>query len=167
MKCPYCNEENLIDAKFCAECGRPLSGDIPSYMLHEDEDLWEKVKEFTGEIKKSLTEKNYKRLLSDRNNPVTNMVIVFIAWLLLRTVGILPFIIIVRILAFLMGYVGLFFLMVVTYVYSTHREEIEEKVEELRGVDYKKTLREIVDSFAEDRAEAEKEKEEDSESEEK
>lgn len=144
MKCPYCGEQNLIDSKFCAECGKPLSDDIPSYMLVEDESIWEKLSEMKDEITKSLSERNYKAVLSDKSNPITNMLIVFAAWLILRTVGIIPFIIIVRILAFLMGYTGLIFLMAMTYVYSTHQEEIMKKVEELKGVDYRKSIKELI-----------------------
>lgn len=147
MKCPFCQENNLIDAKFCAECGKPLSGEIPSYMLHDEKDLMEQAKDFFKEVEKTVTTKNYREILSDRANPATNLIICFAAWLILRTVGIIPFIILVRILAFLMGYVGLFFLMVMTYVYSTHREEIERKVEEIKGIDYRKTLKEIVSSI--------------------
>ena len=147
MKCPYCQAQNLIDARFCEDCGRPLSDDIPSYMLHDEPEFMDQVKDFFEEIKKTVTEKNYKEILSDRKNPVTNMIIVFASWLMLRTVGIIPFIILVRILAFLMGYVGLFFLMVMTYTYSTHQKEIMEKVEEIKGIDYRKTLREIVSSI--------------------
>lgn len=147
MKCPYCRENNLIDAKFCAECGKPLSGDIPSYMLSDEKDLMEQAKDFFKEIEKSVTEKNYKEILSDRANPVTNMVITLAAWLALRTIGIIPFIILVRILAFLMGYPGLLFLMAMTYVYSTHQEEIRKKVDEIKGIDYRSTLREVVASI--------------------
>ncbi len=147
MKCSYCREENLIDAKFCAECGKPLSGDLPSYMFQEEPDLIEQVKDFFKEIKKSVNKKNYKEILADGNNPTTNMIIVFSAWLILRTIGIIPFIILLKILAFLMGYMGLFFLMVMTYVYSNHQKEIMEKVEELKGLDYRKTLRDMVSSF--------------------
>jgi len=159
MKCPHCQENNLIDARFCAECGRPLSGDIPSYLLHEDKDLLEQAKDFFKEIEKSVSEKNYKEILKDKNNPVTNMLIVFSAWLILRTVGIIPFIILLKILAFLMGYIGLFFLMVMTYTFSTHRKAIMEKVEELKGIDYKKTLREIVSAIDTEKADAEDEDE--------
>ncbi|MFP4497103.1 MAG: zinc ribbon domain-containing protein [Vulcanimicrobiota bacterium] len=146
MKCPYCGEPNLIDAKFCAECGRPMSGELPAYMFEEEDTIMDKLNEVKENIQKAITEKNYKEILSNRENPVTNMIIVFIAWLLLRTVGIIPFIIIVRILAFMMGYFGLAFLMAVTYVYSTHQAEIRKKMEEIKGVDYRKSLKEIMDS---------------------
>jgi hypothetical protein len=147
MKCPQCQENNLIDARFCAGCGRPLTGDIPSYLLPEENDLVKQAKEFFEEIKGTFTAKDYKEILADRSSPATNMVISFIAWLLLRTVGIIPFLILVRILAFLMGYPGLLFLMVMTYAYSRHQKEIMEKVEELKGIDYKKTIREVISAI--------------------
>jgi hypothetical protein len=66
---------------------------------------------------------------------------------MLRTVGIIPFIILVRILAFLMGVPGLIFLLVMTYIYSTHEGEIKEKMEEIKEMDYRKSLKEIVETI--------------------
>jgi hypothetical protein len=144
MKCPYCGENNLVNTKFCAECGKPLSGDLPSYMYKEEPTLWEKMNEMVSELKKAVTEKNYKEILSNKENPITNMLIVFAAWLILRVIGIIPFIILVRILALLMSIPGAIFLLAMTYVYSTHKQDIMDKVDELKGIDYKKSLKDIM-----------------------
>jgi hypothetical protein len=147
MKCPNCGENNLVDTKFCAECGRPLSGELPSYMYREEPSLWDKLREVSEEIKKNLNQKNYKKILSNKDHPITNLLIIFASWLLLRTIGIIPFVIIVKILAFLMGIPGLIFLLAMTYVYSTHEGEIRERMEEIREIDYKKSLREIIETI--------------------
>jgi hypothetical protein len=168
MKCSNCGEKNLADTKFCVECGRPLAEDLPSYMYRDDPSIWDKLNEVSEEIKKNLNFKNYKQVLANRDNPVTGMLIIFAAWLMLRTIGIIPFLILVRILAFLMGVPGLIFLLVMTYVYTTHEGEIREKMEEIKGMDYRISLKEIVDTIEkktkeirkETRKETEEEKEE-------
>jgi len=165
--CPHCNEKNLVNSKFCQNCGRPLSDDIPSYLYPEDDDLWEKVKEFGKDIKKKISEKNYKEIISDKSNPVTNMLITFVAWIILRMIGILPFVIIVRILAFLMHPVGLVFSLAVTYVYSIHREEIMKRVKEIKEMDHVATLRELIDTYYKPGEEDEEEEEEEKEKKEK
>lgn len=148
MNCPRCGEKNLVNSKFCQSCGRPLSDDIPSYLYEEDEDFWGKIKEFGKEVEEKITRKNYKDILIDKSNPITNMLITFIAWLLLRMIGILPFIILVRILAFIMTPVGLIFSLGVTYVCTTHREEIMKKIKELKEMDHLATLREVMDHYS-------------------
>jgi hypothetical protein len=145
--CPYCKEKNLINQKFCENCGKPLSEDIPSYLYTEDEDLWEKVKKFGKNVEQKIKDKDYKKILADKSDPLTNMLITFIAWFLLRTIGILPFIIIVRVLAFLMHPVGLVFSLAVTYVYSIHRDEIMKKYEDFKSRDHIASIKELVDSF--------------------
>ncbi|MCE1246720.1 MAG: zinc ribbon domain-containing protein [Firmicutes bacterium] len=145
--CPYCKEKNLINQKFCENCGKPLSDEVPSYLYTEDEDLWEKVKKFGKDVEQKIKDKDYKKILADKSDPLTNMLITFIAWFLLRTIGILPFIILVRVLAFLMHPVGLVFSLAVTYVYSIHRDEIMKKYEELKSRDHIASIKELIDSF--------------------
>jgi hypothetical protein len=147
MECANCGEKNLADTKFCVECGRPLTKELPSYMYRDEPGFWDKINEASEEIKKNLNFKNYKQVLANRDNPVTGMLIIFAAWLLLRTIGIIPFLILVRILAFLMGVPGLIFLLVMTYVYTTHEDEIKEKMAEMKDLDYRKSLREIVETI--------------------
>ncbi len=147
LKCPYCGEENLIDARFCSSCGKPLSDEVPSYMFEKDETLMDHLKKVVDAIEKSITEKDYREILKDRKNPITNMLIVFAAWLLLRFVGIIPFLILIRILAFLMGYSGLLFLLVMSYIYTVHQEEIHKEMERLKNIDYKDKIRQILDQF--------------------
>lgn len=146
MKCPYCGEENLVDAKFCSECGKPISGEIPAFMYRQDDGLWSKLTEVRETIENAITTKNYKEILNDTRDPATNLLITFLAWLMLRMIGIRPFLIIVRILSFTMGYSGLVFLLATTYVYTKYQKEIKEKVEEIKDLNYKKTLKEIMDS---------------------
>jgi len=160
MICPHCKAKNLVNSKFCDSCGRPLSDDIPSYLYPEDTDIWEKIKEFGKEIEKKISEKNYKEILKDRSNPITNMLITFLAWIMLRMIGILPFIIAVKILAFLMNPIGLLFSLGVTYVYSIHHDEIMEKYKELMEMDHLSVVREIIKSYYEAKEEQESEKEE-------
>lgn len=148
MICPFCNEKNLVNSKFCEGCGKPLSDEIPSYLYPEDEDLWAKVKDFGKDIEGKITQKNYKEILSDKNNPVTNMMITFIAWILLRLIGIMPFIILVKVIAFLMHPVGLLFSLAVTYVYTIHREDIMEKYNELKEKDHTVSIKELIKDFS-------------------
>ncbi len=149
MVCPHCQAKNLVNSKFCESCGRPLSDDIPSYLYPEDKDIWETMKQFGKDVQKKISDKNYKEILSDRTNPVTNMLITFIAWLLLRMIGIIPFIIIVRILAILMTPIGLIFSLAVTYVYSIHHDDIMKKYKELKEMDHLSVVREIIKSYNE------------------
>ena len=155
MVCPHCQAKNLVNSKFCENCGRPLSDDIPSYLYPEDKDVWETLKQFGKDVQKKISEKNYKEILSDRSNPITNMLITFIAWLLLRMIGIIPFIILVKILAILMTPIGLVFSLAVTYVYSTHHDAIMEKYRELKEMDHLAVVREIIKSYNEAREEQE------------
>lgn len=148
MKCPACKAENLANSRFCEECGRPLSGDVPSYLYPEEDDIFQRIGQFAKRVEEKLKGRDYKELLKDGKDPLTGMLITFVAWVILRMVGILPFVIIVRILAFLMHPVGLLFSLIVTYVYTTHREAIEQKIADMKKTDYAGTIKDLIDSYS-------------------
>jgi hypothetical protein len=83
-------------------------------------------------IRASLTPQTYREILDNRANPITHMIIAFLAWGIFRTFGYLPLMLLLRGLAFLMGPSGLFVVMVCTYVYSRHQPVIDARVRRLR-----------------------------------
>lgn len=79
-------------------------------------------------LKGAFSKESYREVLKDRSNPATTMLIAFVAWGIFRMVGFVPLMILLRALAFLMGPFGLVLTLAVAYVYSQHREEIDERV---------------------------------------
>lgn len=155
MKCSKCRNESLPGVANCEFCGAPLREEegqsspesAPSPPVEE---LFRaKLLEIKSAVQETFKGLNFKealekgklselfdrvrgtKILSDRMDPLTNMIIVFLVWGILNFVGF--FRIAALVLAFLGGPLGIVLLLVLTYVYSTHRGVIHEKVEELRG----------------------------------
>lgn len=87
----------------------------------------------SARLKGALNAQNYKEVLSDRSNPVTTMLIAFVAWGIFRMVGFVPLMILLRALAFLAGPFGLVAVLAVAFVYSQHHEEIDARVGRMRA----------------------------------
>jgi len=152
MKCSRCKAENVPGILNCEFCGVPLNqqaAQAPEAARAPGlKEFRGKLQEVASGIQEALKGHNLRelvssgklaevkeklkgiRILNDRMDPVTNMVIVFLAWGILNFVGF--FRIAALVLSFLGGPAGVAVLLVLTYVYSMNRGVIHEKVEELR-----------------------------------
>jgi hypothetical protein len=145
MRCAKCKAENVPGI-----CGAPLTAEAAPAATRPLKEVGfrEKLREIAGGIQEAVKGKNLAemvktgkigeitdrlksiKIFDDRMDPLTNMIIVFLAWGILNFVGF--FRIAALVLTFLSGPAGIVVLLVLTYVYSTNRVVIHEKVEEMR-----------------------------------
>lgn len=105
--------------------------DENTLMRLRQEELKRKLEELKR-IARELTLDNYNQILKDTNNPITQALIVLVAWGVLNFMGFLPFFAILATLSFLLGPWGLILIIAVLTVYHLQKDAIQSKLDEFK-----------------------------------
>lgn len=160
--CRACGEENFGDSRFCEACGRgrgdlppsrPVAGRRPPWSHSPFEPAREAPDPRRGErpsaggerprvrmrylhlgerVKAFFTRETARRIRRDTMSPLTAMLVAFLAWIVFRLVGLAPLLMLMRLLAFLMGPLGLVVVLAMAWTYARHRREIDAHAGVLR-----------------------------------
>jgi ferredoxin len=162
--CPRCSQPLRDKSRFCSRCGMQMGAGLnhnppapqqaasygtppaqsfappqamppprPEVVQTELKDRTLLLKEQFGNL---VTQGNYKEILQKRDSPVTSAFIDFIAWGISRFSSFIAFIAGVTVLGVLLGGWGVVLAIALTYVYSKHKENIKQRVAEMKGESY-------------------------------
>jgi hypothetical protein len=127
IRCPECDVLLRREGRQyrCERCGLELR-------LEEDrlDALKERLRTLKNSLK-GLSPSELKRVVTDREHPVTAMLIGFAAWGIAYFLRFPIFMAVVLALSFLLGPWGLVLMVVLPLVYRTHRQAIEQQAEKL------------------------------------
>lgn len=134
--CPRCNQRIRQNSKFCPFCGIRFA-DAPREVLPEtkQQELKDRTLLLKEQFGQMITQGNYREVLQREDNQITRTFIEFIAWGITRFWSFTAFMAAVTILGVLLGGWGIVLAVVLTYVYSTHKGRILERIKELKTED--------------------------------
>jgi hypothetical protein len=127
IRCPECDTSLRREGRLyrCESCGLEI---------RIEEDVLDSLKQRLSTLKESLkgfSLSELKRAVSDREHPVTTMLIGFAAWGVVYFLRFPIFLAVVLALSFLLGPWGLVLMVVLPLVYRAHRQAIEQQAEKL------------------------------------
>jgi ferredoxin len=157
--CPRCSQPLRDKSRFCSRCGmqmgsapqppvtppvqayrgapqsapapRPMPSQPAPEVVHTElKDRTLLLKEQFGNL---VTQGNYREILQKKDSPVTSAFIDFIAWGISRFSSFIAFIAGVTVLGVLLGGWGVVLAIALTYVYSKHKDNIRQRVAEMKG----------------------------------
>lgn len=132
--CPRCNQGIRPSSKFCPFCGIKFGSKPPRNRSDEKQrELRERTLLLKEQFGQMITQSNYREVLQRDDNQITKTFIDFIAWGITRFWSFTAFMAAVTILGILLGGWGIVLAVVLTYVYSTHKTRIMQRIKEMKS----------------------------------
>lgn len=140
--CPRCFQVIRTSSKFCPFCGmrieaapqaRPQQSYAPQGQIDAQGELKNRTLLLKEQFGQMITQGNYRDVLQKDDSPITKSFIEFIAWGITRFWSFTAFMAAVTVLGILLGGWGIVLAVVLTYVYSKHKEKIMARIGELKA----------------------------------